>query len=88
MEEEDLMFSSRDEQQQLLHKVLAASDLDAEEEVVIGEVGGKLQVSPLVFVSFCCLICLSCVAVLSQKKIVFLALLILIINHRNGQNWS
>ncbi|TRY74212.1 hypothetical protein DNTS_002857 [Danionella cerebrum] len=45
MEEEDLMFSSRDEQQQLLQKVLAASDLDAEEEVVMGEVGGKAQFS-------------------------------------------
>ncbi|XP_016122360.1 TFIIH basal transcription factor complex helicase XPB subunit-like [Sinocyclocheilus grahami] len=45
MEEEDLMFSSREEQQQLLHKVLAASDLDAEEEVVMGDVGGKPQFS-------------------------------------------
>uniref|UniRef100_A0A4W4FCN4 General transcription and DNA repair factor IIH helicase/translocase subunit XPB n=1 Tax=Electrophorus electricus TaxID=8005 RepID=A0A4W4FCN4_ELEEL len=45
MEEEDLMFSTRDEQQQLLHKVLAASDLDAEEEVVTGEMGGKAQFS-------------------------------------------
>ncbi|KTG33170.1 hypothetical protein cypCar_00021561 [Cyprinus carpio] len=45
MEEEDLMFSSREEQQQLLQKVLAASDLDAEEEVVIGDVGGKPQFS-------------------------------------------
>uniref|UniRef100_A0A672PB15 General transcription and DNA repair factor IIH helicase/translocase subunit XPB n=1 Tax=Sinocyclocheilus grahami TaxID=75366 RepID=A0A672PB15_SINGR len=45
MEEEDLMFSSREEQQQLLQKVLAASDLDAEEEVVMGEVGGKPQFS-------------------------------------------
>lgn len=44
MEEEDLMFSSKDEQQQLLQKVLAASDLDAEEEVVAGEVGGRPQV--------------------------------------------
>lgn len=44
MEEEDLMFSSREEQQQLLQKVLAASDLDAEEEVVAGEVGGRPQV--------------------------------------------
>ncbi|XP_035264301.1 general transcription and DNA repair factor IIH helicase subunit XPB [Anguilla anguilla] len=41
MEEEDLMFSSREEQQQLLQKVLAASDLDAEEEVTMGEVGGS-----------------------------------------------
>ncbi|MGH0169815.1 UNVERIFIED_CONTAM: hypothetical protein FKN15_057354 [Acipenser sinensis] len=41
MEEDDLMFSSRDEQQQLLQKVLAASDLDAEEEIVQGEFGGK-----------------------------------------------
>uniref|UniRef100_H2V485 General transcription and DNA repair factor IIH helicase/translocase subunit XPB n=1 Tax=Takifugu rubripes TaxID=31033 RepID=H2V485_TAKRU len=41
MEEEDLMLSSRDEHQQLLQKVLAASDLDAEEEVVAGEVGKK-----------------------------------------------
>lgn len=52
------MFSSREEQQQLLQKVLAASDLDAEEEVVIGDVGGKPQVSLLVFVPLCCLICL------------------------------
>uniref|UniRef100_A0A672Y863 DNA 3'-5' helicase n=1 Tax=Sphaeramia orbicularis TaxID=375764 RepID=A0A672Y863_9TELE len=44
MEEEDLMFSTRDEQYQLLQKVLAASDLDAEEEVVAGEVGGRPQV--------------------------------------------
>lgn len=44
MEEEDLMFSVRDEQQQLLQKVLAASDLDAEEEMVATEVGGRLQV--------------------------------------------
>ncbi|XP_063068131.1 general transcription and DNA repair factor IIH helicase subunit XPB [Engraulis encrasicolus] len=39
MEEEDLMFGTREEQQQLLQKVLAASDLDAEEEVVMGEMG-------------------------------------------------
>uniref|UniRef100_A0AAR2IPM2 General transcription and DNA repair factor IIH helicase/translocase subunit XPB n=1 Tax=Pygocentrus nattereri TaxID=42514 RepID=A0AAR2IPM2_PYGNA len=45
MEEEDLMFSTREEQQQLLQKVLAASDLDAEEEVVTGEMGGKTQFS-------------------------------------------
>lgn len=38
------MFSSRDEQQQLLQKVLAASDLDAEEEVVAGELGTRPQV--------------------------------------------
>lgn len=44
MEEEDLMFSSRDDQQQLLQKVLAASDLDAEEEVVAGETGARPQV--------------------------------------------
>jgi len=44
MEEEDLMFSTRDEQQQLLQKVLAASDLDADEEVVAGEVGTRPQV--------------------------------------------
>ncbi|KAI5108737.1 general transcription and DNA repair factor IIH helicase subunit XPB, partial [Silurus meridionalis] len=43
MEEEDLMFSTRDEQQQLLQKVLAATDLDAEDEVVTGEFGGKSQ---------------------------------------------
>lgn len=47
MEEEDLMLSSRDEQQQLLQKVLAASDLDAEEEVVAGEVGARPQVRTL-----------------------------------------
>ncbi|XP_041847599.1 general transcription and DNA repair factor IIH helicase subunit XPB isoform X2 [Melanotaenia boesemani] len=45
MEEEDLMFSTRDDQQQLLQKVLAASDLDAEEEIVAGEVGTRPQVS-------------------------------------------
>lgn len=49
MEEEDLMFSTREDQQQLLQKVLAASDLDAEEEVVLGEVGGKLQVRSATF---------------------------------------
>ncbi|XP_032880846.1 general transcription and DNA repair factor IIH helicase subunit XPB [Amblyraja radiata] len=44
MEEEDLSFSSKDEQQQLLQKVLAASDLDAEEEVVLGEFNSKGQI--------------------------------------------
>lgn len=48
MEEEDLMLSSRDEHQQLLQKVLAASDLDAEEEVVAGEVGARPQVRTFV----------------------------------------
>ncbi|XP_041057539.1 general transcription and DNA repair factor IIH helicase subunit XPB isoform X2 [Carcharodon carcharias] len=41
MDEEDLAFATKDEQQQLLQKVLAASDLDAEEEVVQGEFGSK-----------------------------------------------
>lgn len=41
MEEEDLAFSTKEEQQQLLQKVLAATDLDAEEEVVAGEFGSK-----------------------------------------------
>ncbi|XP_043854029.1 general transcription and DNA repair factor IIH helicase subunit XPB [Dromiciops gliroides] len=41
MEEEELAFSSKEEQQQLLQKVLAATDLDAEEEVVAGEFGSK-----------------------------------------------
>uniref|UniRef100_A0A8C4XD82 General transcription and DNA repair factor IIH helicase/translocase subunit XPB n=1 Tax=Erpetoichthys calabaricus TaxID=27687 RepID=A0A8C4XD82_ERPCA len=45
MDEEDLMFSTREEQHQLLQKVLAASDLDAEEEVVQGEYSGKAQFS-------------------------------------------
>ncbi|XP_059503574.1 general transcription and DNA repair factor IIH helicase subunit XPB [Stegostoma tigrinum] len=45
MEEEDLAFATKDEQQQLLQKVLAASDLDAEEEVVLGDFGSKGQVS-------------------------------------------
>lgn len=44
MEEEDLMLSTRDDHQQLLQKVLAASDLDAEEEVVAGEAGTRPQV--------------------------------------------
>lgn len=41
MEEEELAFSTKEEQQQLLLKVLAASDLDAEEEIVAGEFGTK-----------------------------------------------
>ncbi|XP_066136317.1 general transcription and DNA repair factor IIH helicase/translocase subunit XPB [Saccopteryx bilineata] len=41
MEEEELAFSTKEEQQQLLQKVLAATDLDAEEEVVAGEYGSK-----------------------------------------------
>uniref|UniRef100_A0A2K6AP23 General transcription and DNA repair factor IIH helicase/translocase subunit XPB n=1 Tax=Macaca nemestrina TaxID=9545 RepID=A0A2K6AP23_MACNE len=41
MEEEDLAFSTKEEQQQLLQKVLAATDLDAEEEVVAGEFGSR-----------------------------------------------
>ncbi|XP_061465199.1 general transcription and DNA repair factor IIH helicase subunit XPB [Rhineura floridana] len=41
MEEEELMFSSKEEQLQLLQKVLQASDMDAEEEVVAGEYGSK-----------------------------------------------
>lgn len=41
LEEEDLAFSTKEEQQQLLQKVLAATDLDAEEEVVAGEFGSK-----------------------------------------------
>ncbi|XP_078259371.1 general transcription and DNA repair factor IIH helicase/translocase subunit XPB [Rhinoraja longicauda] len=44
MEEEDLFYSTKDEQQQLLQKVLAASDLDAEEEVVLGEFNSKGQI--------------------------------------------
>ncbi|XP_008072198.1 TFIIH basal transcription factor complex helicase XPB subunit [Carlito syrichta] len=41
MEEEELAFSAKEEQQQLLQKVLAATDLDAEEEVVAGEFGSR-----------------------------------------------
>ncbi|KAM7105529.1 general transcription and DNA repair factor IIH helicase/translocase subunit XPB [Molossus nigricans] len=41
MEEEDLAFSTKEDQQQLLQKVLAATDLDAEEEVVTGEFGSR-----------------------------------------------
>ena len=36
--EEGLSFSTKDEQHQLLQKVLAASDIDAEEEMIPGEV--------------------------------------------------
>lgn len=58
MEEEDLMFSTRDDQQQLLQKVLAASDLDAEEEVVAGEVGARPQVSTFLELTLfdCCVL--------------------------------
>ncbi|XP_078487194.1 excision repair cross-complementing rodent repair deficiency, complementation group 3 [Ciona intestinalis] len=38
-EEEQLAFTTKDEQHALLQKVLAASDLDAEEEMVPGEFG-------------------------------------------------
>lgn len=48
MDEEDLMLSSRYEHQQLLQKVLAASDMDAEEEVVAGEVGARPQVRTVI----------------------------------------
>ncbi|XP_037379019.1 general transcription and DNA repair factor IIH helicase subunit XPB isoform X2 [Talpa occidentalis] len=41
MEEEELAFSTKEEQQQLLQKVLAATDLDAEEEVVAGEFSSR-----------------------------------------------
>ncbi|XP_057286115.1 general transcription and DNA repair factor IIH helicase subunit XPB [Pezoporus wallicus] len=41
MEEEQLSFSTKEEEEQLLQKVLQASDLDAEEEVVAGEYGSK-----------------------------------------------
>ncbi|XP_028920075.1 general transcription and DNA repair factor IIH helicase subunit XPB isoform X2 [Ornithorhynchus anatinus] len=42
MEDEELAFSTKEQQQQLLQKVLAASDLDAEEEVVAaGDSGFK-----------------------------------------------
>lgn len=41
MEEEELAFSTKEEQHQLLQKVLAATDLDAEEEVVAGEFGSR-----------------------------------------------
>lgn len=45
MEEEELAYSTKEDQQQLLQKVLAASDLDAEEEVVAGEYGSKAQMN-------------------------------------------
>ncbi|XP_069472895.1 general transcription and DNA repair factor IIH helicase/translocase subunit XPB [Ambystoma mexicanum] len=41
MEEEELAYSNKEDLQQLLQKVLAASDLDAEEEVVVGEFGSR-----------------------------------------------
>ncbi|XP_047717627.1 general transcription and DNA repair factor IIH helicase subunit XPB-like [Prionailurus viverrinus] len=41
LQDEELAFSTREKQQQLLQKVLAATDLDAEEEVVAGEFGSK-----------------------------------------------
>eukprot|EP00794_Sanderia_malayensis_P003081 gene3080-3546_t len=40
MDEESLSYSSRKDQQELLQKVLAATDADAEEENVAGETGG------------------------------------------------
>ncbi|XP_078573566.1 general transcription and DNA repair factor IIH helicase/translocase subunit XPB-like [Branchiostoma floridae x Branchiostoma japonicum] len=45
MDEEDLAFSNKKEQRELLQRVLAASDADAEEEVVPGESKGSGQVT-------------------------------------------
>lgn len=42
--QEDLLYRTKEEQMQLLQKVLAASDKDAEEERIVGE-GGKIIVS-------------------------------------------
>lgn len=41
MEEEDLMYKTKEEQTQLLSQVLTANDADAEEERVIGELGSS-----------------------------------------------
>ncbi|XP_037348491.1 general transcription and DNA repair factor IIH helicase subunit XPB-like [Talpa occidentalis] len=41
MEEEELAFSTKEEQQQLLQNVLAATDLDVEEEMVAGEFSSR-----------------------------------------------
>lgn len=60
MDEEDLMFSSRDEQHQLLQKVLAASDLDAEEEVVAGELGARPQVRTFAKLALACKLTFAC----------------------------
>jgi hypothetical protein len=44
--QEELAFTTKEEQAQLLQKVIAASDQDAEEERIIGEsIGGKSVVS-------------------------------------------
>ncbi|PVD30957.1 hypothetical protein C0Q70_10233 [Pomacea canaliculata] len=43
LDEEDLLYRTKEEQMQLLQKVLAATDKDAEEERVIGE-GGRVIV--------------------------------------------
>lgn len=39
MEKEDLMYSTKDQQHQLLQQVMTANDTDAEEEKVVGEFG-------------------------------------------------
>lgn len=44
LHQEDLLYRTKEEQMQLLQKVLAATDKDAEEERVIGE-GGRVIVS-------------------------------------------
>lgn len=43
MEEEDLVFLIKEEQQQFLQKVLVVIDLDVEEEVVVGEFGFRFS---------------------------------------------
>lgn len=90
MEEEDLMFSTRDEQQQLLQKVLAASDLDAEEEVVAGEVGARPQVRTLAklglrkHLQYCTVIAFACLQLCSCKVQYSLSLLPYQFSRRTG----
>lgn len=89
MDEEDLMFSSRDEQQQLLQKVLAASDLDAEEEVVAGELGTRPQVRSS---SPCTCHCASlCMLIIESQhtKVIFTFFLFLSISFQGEQGqWA
>ncbi|CAL1530963.1 unnamed protein product [Lymnaea stagnalis] len=45
MDQEDLFYRSKEEQVQLLQKVLAATDEDAEEERMLGEFPGKFSIN-------------------------------------------
>lgn len=52
--QEDLLYRTKEEQMQLLQKILAATDKDAEEERILGELGkGGVSILTLCSVPYC-----------------------------------